>query len=113
MKLLLTLLLNGFLVFLIAELLPGVSVVNYWTAIWVGLILGLINYTIKPVITLLTFPITLLTLGLFLFVINGAMVLLVDLLLQGFEVHGIGWAILFSILLSILNFLFGKSEKQK
>ena len=112
MKLLISLLLNGFLVFLIAELLPGVSVVNYWMAVCVGLLLGLINYTIRPIITLLTLPITLLTLGLFLFIINGAMVLLVDILLQGFDVEGIGSAILFSILLSILNFFFDKKETQ-
>ena len=110
MRVLGVILLNGFFVFLAAALLPGVAVVSYWQAVWVGLILGLINYTVKPFVTLLTLPITLLTFGLFLFIINGAMVLLVDGLLQGFQVHGILWAILFSLLLSTFNFFLGHEK---
>ena len=94
---------NGLLVYLAAWLLPGVSVTGYGIAIIAGLLLGLVNFFIKPILTILTLPITILTLGLFLLIINAAMVLLVDWLVTGFEVSGWGWAILFSIILALLN----------
>ncbi len=111
MQFLISILLNGLAVFLAARILDGVAVTGYVEAIIVGVILGLINTFIKPVITLLTLPITILTLGLFLLVINGVMVLLADALLQGFSVSGLGAAILFSILLAILNYFLGFLKK--
>ena len=107
MKFLASILLNGLLVLLVANFLEGVYVQDYRVAVLTGLVLGLINFTIKPLATLFTLPLTILTFGLFLLVINGAMVLLVDWFLQGFEVRSLGWAILFSLLLSLLNFLLG------
>jgi putative membrane protein len=107
MRFLVSILLNGLLIFLIAQLLPGVSIEGYGVAVMAGLVLGIINFLVKPVIILLTLPVTILTLGLFLLVINGAMVLLADALIPGFEVHGLGWAILFSILLTLLNSVLG------
>jgi len=92
-------------VFLAAKILDGVSVTGFVEAIIVGVILGLINSFIKPIITLLTLPITILTLGLFLLVINGAMVLFAGALLDGFTVSGLIPAILFSILLAVLNYV--------
>lgn len=108
MRLLISLLLNGFLVYLTALLLNGVYVKSFLLAILVGLVLGLINITIRPIITLLTLPITILTLGLFLLVINAAMVLLVDLLIPGFSVDGWWNALFFTIVLSLLNLIVDK-----
>ncbi|MCR9099386.1 MAG: phage holin family protein [bacterium] len=116
MRLLLSLLINGFLVYLCAEILSGVSIDGYLTAVLVALLLGIVNFFVKPVLTLLTLPITILTLGLFLLVINGAMVLLVDWMLDGFYVDGWIWAIFFAIVMAIFNLFVGQftvQEKEK
>ena len=115
MRFIISLLVNGLLVYLAAEILPGVSVAGYMEAILVALLLGFVNFFIKPILTILTLPITLITLGLFLLVINGAMVLLVDWLLSGFSVDGLMWAIIFTIILAIFNFFTGglMGEKKK
>lgn len=107
MRLLVSILLNGLAVYIVARILSGVYVDGYVTAIIAGLILGLINYTIRPVITFLTLPVTILTLGLFLLIINGAMVMVVDWLVPGFSVADMAWAIIFSLLLAVLNFFLG------
>lgn len=100
------LLLNGLAVVLAAYLLPGVSVENYGTALLVALILAVVNVIVKPILVVLTIPITILTLGLFLLVINAALILFVDNLVSGFHVSGFWWALLFSLILSIFNSLF-------
>ncbi len=100
------LLLNGLAVVLTAYLLPGVDVNDYGTALIVALILAIVNVVVKPVLVVLTIPITILTLGLFLLVINAAIILFVDNLVSGFVVRGFWWALLFSLILSIFNSLF-------
>jgi putative membrane protein len=110
MRLIISLLLNGALVYITAWLLNGVFVESFWLAILVGLVLGVINVTIKPIITLLTLPLTILTLGLFLLVINAAMVLLVDWLIPGFGVEGWWNALFFSIILALLNLIVGEVD---
>ncbi len=107
MRFLISILLNGLLVYFASWLLSGVYVNSFSVAIIAGLALGIINLFIKPIITFLTLPITIVTLGLFLFVINGAMVLLVDRLVAGFSVNGLTWAIIFSVVLAFLNLLIG------
>lgn len=86
-----------------AYVLPGVSVDGIWTAVVVAAILGLLNAFIKPILVILTIPVTFVTLGLFLLVINGFTVWLTSQIVPGFEIRSFGWAILFSILLSIVN----------
>lgn len=100
------LLLNGLAVVLTAYLLPHVDVSDYGTALIVALILAIVNVIVKPILVVLTIPITILTLGLFLLVINAAIILFVDNLVEGFEVRGFWWALLFSLILSIFNSLF-------
>ena len=100
------LLLNGLAVVLTAYLLPGVSVDDYGTALVVALVLAIVNVIVKPILIVLTIPITILTLGLFLLVINAAIILFVDNLVGGFHVEGFWWALLFSLILSIFNSLF-------
>lgn len=106
MKLIIKLLLNAFAVVLIAKLLSGVSVASYTTAIIVAIVLAILNLFVKPLVVLLTLPATILTLGLFLFVINACMILLADNLIGGFSVSSFWVALLFSILLTILQAIF-------
>ncbi len=102
------LLINGFIVWLASEWLPGVTVTNFWTAIFAGLVLGLVNAFIRPVVTLLTLPLSLMTFGLFFLLIQGGMVLLADWLVPGFHVDGFAWAMGFALFLALINFLIGK-----
>lgn len=86
-----------------AYLLPGVHVASFVAALVVALVLGIINAVLKPILLLLTLPINILTLGLFTFVINALIILLVANLVTGFSVDGFWWALIFSIVLSIIN----------
>lgn len=115
MNLILRLLLNAAAVFALANILTGVSVADYMSAIIVALVLSFLNLLVKPILVLLTFPVTILTLGLFLLVVNGLIILLADAFIDGFSVTNIWWAILFSILLSLLQSLlqsFLKTDKK-
>jgi putative membrane protein len=90
-------------VYVTAQVLPGVTLSNFSTAIVVTIILGLVNAFIKPVFILLTLPVSILTLGLFTFVINALMVIIVDMLISGFEVRDFWWALAFSLVLSLVT----------
>jgi putative membrane protein len=106
-------LLNGLAVVLTAYLLPGVDVTDYWTALIVALVLSMANILVKPILVILTIPITIMTLGLFLLVINALIILLADYLVDGFVVNGFWWALLFSLILSVFNSLFEDLTKEK
>ena len=106
-------LLNGLAVLLAAYLLPGVSVSHYGYALLVALVLGIVNAIIKPILVVLTIPITFVTFGLFLLVINALMILLVDWVIDGFTVDGFWWALGFSLILSLFNSLFNDLTKEK
>lgn len=105
MKLILRLLLSAIAVVVLANILGGVSVDGYGTAIIVALVLSILNLFVKPILVILTLPITIVTLGLFLLIVNALVILLADSLISGFSVDGIWWAVLFSILLSVLQSL--------
>ncbi len=105
MKLILRWLLTALAVVVLSKFLSGVSVDGYVTAIIVAVVLGLLNFIVKPILVVLTLPVTIVTFGLFLIVINALMILLADKLIDGFAVSSIWSAILFSILLSILQSL--------
>ncbi|OPY75294.1 MAG: Membrane protein of unknown function [Syntrophorhabdus sp. PtaU1.Bin050] len=92
-------------IMLVAYVMPGVTVSGFFSALWVALFLGIINALLKPLLILITLPINILTLGLFTFVINGLLILLASSVIKGFQVSGFWVAVLFSILLSIVNFL--------
>lgn len=89
-----------------AYLIPGTIITSLFAALVAALILGLINATLKPLLLILTLPINILTLGLFTFVINAALIMLTDYFVPGFDVGGFGRALLFAIVLSIINFAF-------
>lgn len=94
-------LINALAVLGAAYLLPGVHVKSFTTALIVAIVLGLLNFFVKPILTILTFPITILTLGLFLLVINAIIVKLCARLVDGFQVDGWLWAIIFSLIVSL------------
>lgn len=91
-----------------AYLLPGVHVENFLAALAAALVLGLLNLIVKPILVLFTLPINILTLGLFTLVINAAIIKLATLVVPGFTVDTWGWAILFGVVLALINMLFGK-----
>ena len=92
---------------------PHVNIDTFWTAIVVAIVLAILNAIVKPLLILLTFPITIVTLGLFLFVINALIILLADRLVNGFTVEGFWWALLFSLLLSIVTSVLYKEDKKE
>jgi putative membrane protein len=89
--------------FILAYILPGIEIEDYLTAILVALVLSLLDAIVKPLLVLLTLPATILTLGLFLFVINACIILIDDHFVHGFKVDGFWYALLFSVLLSFFN----------
>lgn len=103
MKLLVRLLVNSLAVFITAYILSGIKVDSFTTALVVSVVLGLANAILKPLLILLTLPITILTLGLFTFVINALLVLLVAAAIPGFYVAGFVSAFLFSLMLSLVS----------
>lgn len=102
---LLRFLVSAILVFLIANFLPGVEVDGFGTALIVALVLGLLNVFFRPLMVLLTLPVTLLTFGLFILVINGLVIMICDFIVGGFEVRGFFTAVLFSLILSFFQWL--------
>jgi len=100
-------------VMLISWLLPGVYIYDYGDAIIVAFLLGILNTFLKPILVVLTIPITILTFGLFLLVINALMVSLVSRWVSGFYVDGFGYAILFSILYSFVSYLLKPQDSVK
>lgn len=101
MKLLLRILITSILVMVISYLMKGVVVNEFSTALIVAIVLGLLNFFVKPVLVLFTLPVTVFTLGLFLLVINAIIILLCDHFVDGFDVNGFWTALFFSIILSL------------
>lgn len=89
----------------LAYLLKGIHMDSYWTALVFALVLGIVNLIVRPLLVILTIPLTIITLGLFLFVINALMVLLAAKVVSGVSIDGFWWALLFSLLLSVVSSL--------
>ena len=106
-------LLTGLAVMLTAYLLPGVHVDNYGYALLVALVLSIANIFVKPFLIILTIPLTIFTLGLFLLVINALIILMVDYFVPGFSVDGFWWALGFSLILSMFNSFFTDLTRDK
>jgi len=103
MTLLLVWILNAVALLAVAYLLPGITVASFGSAMWAALILGLVNMLVKPVLILLTLPITIVTLGLFLFVVNALLFWFVGSMLTGFKVNGFWWAVIGAIVYSLIS----------
>ena len=113
MKTFLKILLTALAVIVLATVLPGVSVSGYLSAIIVAVVIALLNMVVKPLLIFFTLPATIVTFGLFLFVINAIIILLADKLVDGFAVSGFFAALLFSILLSIFRSVLFSLLKEK
>ena len=114
MKFVIKLLLTAALVMGLSEILPGIETTNYVSALLVALSLSVLNFIVKPILVLLTLPITIVTLGLFLLVINVFIIYLADWFVSGFEVSSVFWAVIFSLLLALArSVLFKMLDKEK
>jgi putative membrane protein len=111
MKTIINLLLTAIAVVIGAYLLPGIHLSGFFDAIVVAIVISLINIFVKPILVVLTIPITFITLGLFLFVIDAIVILLAGNLISGFVVDGFWPALLFSIVLSILTSILIDKKK--
>ncbi len=104
---------NTLAVFITAWLLgDAVEISNFATAILVALVLAIFNITLKPLMIILTLPFTVITFGLFLFVINALIIMATDSLIGGFNVRNFWWALLFSLVLSVVNSLMSHLGKK-
>lgn len=110
MKFIIKLIISTVAVIIVAKLLPNVTVDSYYAGLLVAIVLAFLNSVVKPILTVLTIPITVVTLGLFLIILNGLIIIFADKLVDGFEVKGFFTALIFSFILSIvtgiLNFIF-------
>ncbi|MDY8136660.1 phage holin family protein [Aquimarina sp. 2201CG5-10] len=114
MKFILKMILSAVAVLVLAEILPGVGVDSYVSALIVAFVLAILNAVVKPILVILTLPVTVVTLGLFLLVINAAIILLADYFISGFSVSGWLWALIFSVLLSVFqSILYSILKKDK
>jgi putative membrane protein len=105
MKFLLRLLLNGVAVFLAAQLIPGIGIAGPGAAIVAGIVLGLVNAIVRPVLILLTLPVTLVTLGLFIFVVNAICLALAAWFVPGFTISGFIPAFFGALVITIISWL--------
>lgn len=110
MNLIVKILLQGLFVIVISYLFSGIYCDSFLAALIAAIFLIIGNNIIRPLLVLLTLPITILTLGLFLLIINGLIVLLVDFFVPGFAVANLLWAIIFSLTLSVFNFFFIRED---
>ena len=106
-------LISALVAFGLSYLLPGVHIDSFVTALILALVLAVLNMLLKPIMVILTLPITIITFGLFLLVINAAIILLASKLVDGFKVDGFWWALLFSILLSVVTSILHSGDKNK
>ena len=110
MNFLLRILITAVVAFALSSVLPGIHIDTFWTAIVLSLVLAVLNFLLKPLLIILTLPITILTFGLFLFIINAIIVWLARDFVHGFRVDGFRYALLFSLLLSLLTSLLYKDR---
>ncbi|HET9488698.1 MAG TPA: phage holin family protein [Methylomirabilota bacterium] len=105
MGFLLRVVINAVAIYLTAAIVPGIVITGFLAAVGAGLVLGVVNAIVRPVLIVLTLPVTLLTLGLFLFVLNGLCLWLTSLIVTGFEVHGFWAAVLGALVVSFVSWV--------
>lgn len=103
MGILISILINTLAVLVTSYILPGIHIKDFFTAIVVAIVLGIVNAILRPILFILTLPLNILTLGLFSFVIMGLLVYLVSAIVPGFTVDNFGWAILFALIVALIN----------
>ncbi len=107
------LILSAVSVLIASYILRGVHVDGFLTALIIALVIALLNFFLRPLLVIFTIPITILTFGLFLLVINAVIVLIADEFISGFYVEGLGWAILFSLIVSLVNYFLGVKQIER
>jgi putative membrane protein len=113
MNIILRIIISAVVAFALSYILSGVHIQSFITALILAIVLGILNLFVKPILIILTLPITIFTFGLFLFVINALIILLAAKFVNGFRVDGFWWALLFSLLLSVLTSFLYKRSTQK
>lgn len=108
LKLILKFIITALALLAIAQFVPGIVITSFWTALLAALIWGIVGITIKPLVHLMALPVTILTLGLFAFIINALLFWLVAALVPGFDVAGFIPALLGSLLLAIVSWVMHK-----
>jgi len=99
-------------VFVTAYVIPGVTVTSFFVAFVVALVLGIINIFLKPILMIFALPINILSLGLFTLVINALLVMLASKIVDGFVIDSFWWALIFSLVLSLVHFVLYKAGKK-
>lgn len=112
MNFIMRIIITSIVAFGLSYILRGIYIDTFWTAIVVAIVLAILNAIVKPILIILTLPITLVTLGLFLFVINALIILFAEHLIHGFRVDGFWSALIFSLLLSLVTSLMYREEKK-
>ena len=113
MNFLIRIIITALVAFGLSYLLDGVHIDTFITALILALVLAVLNALVKPILVILTLPITILTLGLFLLVINALIIMLGARFVDGFKVDGFWWALLFSILLSVVSSILYSAGKKE
>ena len=111
MQLIFNWLVSAIAIVIAAYLLPNVGVDTFITALVVAVVLGLVNAILKPILIILTLPVNILSLGLFTLVINAALVWLAQIIVPGFDIANFGWAIIFAVVLSLINLFFRSTAR--
>lgn len=114
MRLIIRLLVIAAIAYILSQVMPGIQIRSYGSAIWFAIVLGILNVLLRPLLIILTLPLTIFTLGLFLLVINTLMVMLAGEWISGFKIDNFGWGFLFSLLLTIItSTLFREEDRQR
>jgi len=109
MSFIINLLISALIVFALANFLPGVSISGYGSAIILAIVIGLLNAFVKPFLSIISLPVTILTLGLFSFVITAVIILIASAIMgDSFHVDGFWYAMLFGVILGIVNSVLGE-----
>ena len=108
MKVIIKLLITAVVAYFLPKILSGVQVADFTSAIIFAIVLGLLNLIVRPILSLLSLPITILTLGFFSLVINALIILLADKFTEGINVDGFWWALIFSVALSVITSILEK-----
>lgn len=108
MKIIIKLILSSLAAFIAGQIIPGVVIPDLYTGLMVAVVLGVINTFVKPILTILTLPITILTFGLFSVILNIVLIFLVDALIPTFSVSSILSALFFGVVYSLINTFFDK-----
>jgi putative membrane protein len=113
MRWIINILVTAVVVFALSELLkPHIVIQSFTTAVIFALVLAVLNFLVKPLIVILTLPLTIITLGLFLLVINVLIILLADKFVPGIYIDGFLWAFIFGLLLSVVSAILNKLKKE-